>query len=111
GRRDPRESRVELRDVAREFLAQGERYRVLQMRATDLHDVVELSRLDGERLSQRAHARHEPPGELERRGHVHRRRERVVGRLGHVDVVVGMDGALGAELAATRLELWVRYQL
>ena len=35
-----------------------------------------------------------------RRRDVHRGRERVVRRLAHVDVIVGMNRLLGAELAA-----------
>ena len=49
---------VELRDVARKLLAERERRRVLQVRAADLHDVVERLRLLVERIAQRLQRRH-----------------------------------------------------
>ena len=50
---DPRQVRVELGDVAGELLAEGERDRVLQVGAPDLHDVGELGRPPVERVAQR----------------------------------------------------------
>ena len=55
---DALEVGVELRDVAAELLAERERHRVLQVRAADLDDVVELLGLGRERVAQRA----APPG-------------------------------------------------
>ncbi len=111
GRVDPRETSVELGDVARELLAERERHRVLQMGAADLHDVVELARLGRERVPQRADARDEAPRQLERGRDVHRGGERIVGRLGHVDVVVRVDRVLAAKLAAGELDRAVRDHL
>jgi len=67
--------------------------------------------MPGERfgLASRAFAqaddrRHETVRDLEHRRDVHRRRERVVGRLGHVDVIVGMDGVLTPHYTAGQLD-------
>ena len=53
-----------------------------------------------ERVAQGLHGRHQPLLDAERSGHVHRGWERVVGRLRHVDVVVGMDRLLAAQRLA-----------
>lgn len=51
-RLDPGDAELELGGVAREFLAERDRGRVLRMRAADLDDVVELARLGLQRLVQ-----------------------------------------------------------
>jgi hypothetical protein len=62
-------------------------------------------------VAQRAHFRDQPLDQLARRGDVHRGGERVVRRLAHVDVVVGMDRVLAAHLAAGELDRAVRNHL
>ena len=94
---------VELRHVARELLAQGQRRRVLQVGPADLHDVLEGLRLGVERVAEMPHARDDLVHEGLHRGHVHGRREDVVRRLALVHVVVGVHEALLAALAAQDL--------
>ena len=55
--------------------------------------------------------RQEVPFELEHRGDVHRGRERIVRRLTHVDVVVGVYRRLAPQLAAEQLDGAVRDDL
>ena len=93
---DALEVGVELRDVAAELLAERERHRVLQVRAADLDDVGELLGLRRERVAQARHRRDQLVHDLLGRGDVHRGRERVVRRLRHVHVVVGVDGLLAS---------------
>ena len=54
---DPFDVGVELRDVARELLAERERDRVLQVRPADLHDVRPRGRLRVEGVAERADGR------------------------------------------------------
>ena len=49
---EPLDVRVELRHVAAELLAKGQRHRILQVRAADLDDVVELAAACGQRVAQ-----------------------------------------------------------
>ena len=84
-------------DIARPFLAQRDRRRVLQMRAADLDDVGPFLGLGVDRVMQRAHRRQQLPRHLDGGGAVHRCREVVVRRLGHVDVIVGMHRLLRAK--------------
>ena len=95
---------VELRHVPRELLAEGERHRVLQVGATDLDDVAERLGLLGEGVAQLRDRGDQPVHDLLGRGDVHRGRVGVVGRLRHVDVVVGVDGRLRALLTTGDLD-------
>ena len=72
------------------------------MGAADLDDPVPRLRLGGEFGVHGLERRQQHAGHLSRGGDVHRAREGVVRRLAHVDVIVGMHRALGAELAAER---------
>ncbi len=95
---------VEKLDPAGDLLAERERGRVHQVRPADLDDVSKRRgllrqgrsgalRTDGiRRAAERRHGRD-----------VHRGRKHVVGRLAHVDMVVGMDLAAHAALAAQEL--------
>ena len=98
GRRDRR--CCDLRGVAAEFLPQPDRRRVLQVRAADLDDVVELRSPCG----RAPRARCSSAGisvvvDRDARRDVHRGGDHVVGDLLHVDVVVGVDRLLAAALA------------
>src|SRR6266478_4369016 len=78
---------------------------ILHMSAADLDDVLPLLNLLSNRIVQRLHCRDKPLLHIDRRRDVHCRGKRVVGRLGHVDVVVGMHRGLApkrrtGELAA-----------
>ncbi|HEY6478659.1 MAG TPA: hypothetical protein VIZ00_01435 [Streptosporangiaceae bacterium] len=93
---------VEGAGVARPLLRDGQRGGVLQMGAADLDDIGPLGRPAPDGIAQ-------PPQGRDRflrgqlvRGDVHGRRERVVARLAHVDVVVRVDRLLGAERSADR---------
>src|SRR3984893_1200435 len=96
----PRDAALDLRGVAGKFLAERQRRRILGVGAADLDDM-------GERrffFAKRAVKRLERGNEIRRHSHrgrdVHCGRERVVRRLAHIDVIVGMNRCLGAELAA-----------
>ena len=70
------------------------------MGAADLDDRRECLGLGVERGLQMLQRRNEPLGDLLRRRDMHRGREAVVGRLAHVDMIVGMDRRFRTELAA-----------
>ena len=108
---DPFEIGVELGHVPAELLTQRERHRVLEVGSADLDDVAELLGLGGERVAQRSDRRDQPVHDLFGGGDVHGRRERVVRRLRHVDVVVGMDRLLRPSLPAGELDGAVRDHL
>jgi hypothetical protein len=91
-------------DVAGKFLAQRERRRVLRMGAADLDDVGKGGGLFLQGGDQMVEAGQERCMGLAHDGDVDRGREGVVGRLAHIDVVVGMDGRLGAHLSAHQLD-------
>ena len=81
--------------VARPLLADGQRGGVLQVGAADLDDVGPLLGLGRRWRRAAAGARGSCCAVDHRvRGDVHRGRERVVGRLAHVDVVVGVHRRL-----------------
>ena len=100
---DPLHAVRNLRRVAAELLAEGQRCRVLQMGAADLENVLERLCLVLQRLIELRQRWVEPVGELERRRDMHGGREGIVGGLAEIDVIVGMDRVLGAELAAEEL--------
>ena len=91
---------LQLRHVAREFLPQRERRRVLQMGAADLHDVLELLGLGRQRGLELHQRWHQPVADGVHRRHVHGRGKHVVGRLALVHVVVRVDQAPLAARAA-----------
>ena len=105
---DPLQVVVELRDVAREFLAERQRHRIHQMRASDLHDALEILGLARQRVAQLSHRRNQVVRHFFRRRDMHRGRERVVRRLRHVHVVVRMNRLLAAEHAARHLDRAIR---
>ncbi len=91
GRLDPLDAELDLPRVAAEFLSQANRRRVGQVRAADLHDAVEILRLLFQRAMKRAKSGQQLFLDRLQRRDVDRRRDHVVRRLAHVDVVVGMD--------------------
>ncbi len=97
---DARIIAVEHADPTGDFLAEGDRSRVLQVGAANLDDVGELLGLLVEGGAEFLHSREELGLHFGRGGNVHRGGEGVVGRLGFVDVVIGVDGGLTAHLAA-----------
>ncbi len=80
----------DLGGVARELCAERDGYRVHQVRSPGLDDLAERAALLRERLLELSERGQRPvDGDVER-GQVDRRREHVVRRLAHVDVIVGM---------------------
>ncbi len=97
-----RDRRRHLGGIAGEFLTQSEGSRVHGMGAADLDDFGELPGLPVERGVQPCQRRQQVPLDRERRGDMHGGRDRVVGRLAHIDVIVRMHRLFGAEFAAER---------
>ena len=98
-----RDAVLELGYVAREFLAQGQGRRVLQVGTANLDDVIEGFRLGHERISQLLDRGNQFVMQCRDGRDVHRGREHVVRGLALVDIVVGMHEALVAALAAEQL--------
>ena len=82
-RLDPAAAAVELVRIAREFVAERERGRILEMRAADLDDVGPGLCLRVERRVQPVERGQQALRRRERRGDVERGREAVVRRLAH----------------------------
>jgi hypothetical protein len=93
---------VELGHPARGFLPEGQGDGVHQMRATDLDDVGPLCGFGVEGVAQGANAGQQTVGKRLGCGDVHGGGKGVVGRLGAINVVVGVDGRLGPQLAACK---------
>lgn len=87
---------VQLRDITRELLAESERSGVLQMGTADLDDVLEVLHLLLESITQALKSRKQGVLDFQDGGNVHGSGERVVGRRGHINVVIGVDWLLGA---------------
>ena len=77
--------------ISPEHLTHADGRRVHEVSATDLHDLIPLHRFGGQGLVQARERRRQLAFDLHGPGDAHRRGERVVGRLAHVDVIVGMD--------------------
>ena len=97
--------------VTRPLLAQCQWRRILQVGATDLHDVPPFVGLSGDRVVQRLHGREQPLPRVDGGGDVHGRGERVVGRLRHVGVVVRVNRCLAAQWRSRQLAAAVGYHL
>ena len=104
-RLDPGDARFDLEGIARKFLAERQRGRVLEMGAADLDDPVPARRLRGEPAVDGVERRKEPLGDRARGGDVHRGREAVVGRLALVDMIVGVDRRFAAAPVPVRISL------
>src|SRR6185295_3004273 len=99
-----RDSELDLCCIAGELLAEGERRRVLGVRAPDLDDAGPGARLLRQRLVEVLQGRKQPLVDLERTCDVHGRREGVIRGLREVDVIVGIDGLLRSQLSAEHLD-------
>lgn len=94
----------DLSSVTRKLLAESKRGGVLQVGTPDLDNVLEF---DGFRLEcsvEGSHVGEQTVLDFHDGANVHSSRETVVGRLTHVDVVVGVNGLLASELAAEHLD-------
>ena len=99
---DATHSSVDRARVCGELLANPDRPRVLQVRASGLDDVIELSPFGSERITQRLECAQQPV-ELRQRRQANVRRDRVVGALRHVHVIVRMHGGVRPPLPAEQL--------
>ncbi len=95
---------VDLLRIAGEFLAQRQRRGILGVGAADLDDVRPRFRLVVQRVAQLGQRGDQPVMNFLGAGDVHGRGIGVVGRLAHIDVVVGMDRLFRAHLAAQHLD-------
>ena len=84
-----------VRRVAAELLAKRHRHGVLKMRAASLEDGGKAAALFGQAVRQFPRGRDEI-AQLEEDRQPRRRRIHVVGRLSHVDVIVGVHPPVGA---------------
>ena len=100
---DPVDAVGKLRSIAGEFLAQGQRRRVLQVGAADLDDRVPALRLVGQSFMHLPERGEQPLVNRSSRGDMHGRREAVVRRLALVHVVVRVDRLLAAAIATKDL--------
>ena len=101
---DAHDAVLDLLGVAGELLAEGDRGRVLGVGAADLDDVLPRLRLVVQRVAELLQGRDQAVDDLLASGDVHRRREAVVRRLAHIDVIVGVDRLLRAHDAAEKLD-------
>ena len=89
--------------VTAEFLAEPDRRCVHQMGPTDLDHVVEFVRFRGQRVAEFLQGRDETILELLRGADVNGRRDHVVARLPHVDVIVRVNQFARADRFAGQL--------
>ena len=93
-------SRSQQAGPAAEFLPESQRHGILQVGASNLDDVREFLCLGGDRVVHGLDGGDERVLHPLRGGDVHRRGESVIGRLRHVDVVIGMNRLLRSQFAA-----------
>ena len=94
--------------IGREFLAEANRDRILHVRAARLHDAVELFGFGGEGGGQRVENGVEG-FEVEQCGEAHAGGKDVIGRLAVVDVVVGVNMGIVAEVCS-RESRWLGWR-
>ena len=85
------------KSISREFLAETNRHGILHMSAPRLHDSVELFGFGGEGGGQRVEDGIEG-FQIQQRGEAHAGGKHVIGRLAVVDVVVGVNVGVVAEV-------------
>ena len=102
GHAQTRDRRLHLCGIAGKFLAQRQRGRVHGVGAADLDDLGEFSGLLVERGMQVGERRQQVAVDLQRGRDMHGARDRVVGRLAHIDVIVRMHRLFRAELSPER---------
>jgi hypothetical protein len=98
---DLRDTGVDLGRPPGPLLTHREGHGVLEVGATDLDDAHPPVRLSLQFGGERFDRRYKTFVDLSDRGDVHRGREAVVARLAQVDVVVGADGRLTAQLTTS----------
>ena len=95
---------LDLLGIAGKLLAERHGRGVLGVRAADLDDVGPRLRLGIEGAVQMLQCREQPTRHLLGTGDVHGGRERIVRRLAHVHVIIGMDRLLRALLTTEHLD-------
>lgn len=110
---DTLDAKVKLGNVAREFLGEGEWSSVLKVSASDFDDLLGLEIVDLllERIAKGLDGWKESLLNLENSGNVHNSWEGIVGRGGHVNVVVWVDWLLAAHLSSEDLNGAIRDDL
>ena len=89
--------------IAGPFLAQGQRGGVLHVGPPDLDDVAPGLRLRVDRIVQGGNRGNQALLHIDGRRDVHRRRKRIIRRLRHVDVIVGMNRRVAPKRRAGKL--------
>ena len=97
---DPGNVPVNQAQITTEFLTKSYGGGVLKMRAADFDNVVKFRALFIQRIPEVRQSREEPVHGFLCRRNVHGGRESVIGGLGHVYVVIGMDRRLAPHAAA-----------
>ena len=90
-RLDALDRQLDLARVAAELLTEPDRHRIHQVRAADLHHVVELLGLPAEHVVQVAERRDQVALDRQHRRDVQHGRDHVVGRLPEIDFVVRVN--------------------
>src|SRR5271169_5945322 len=85
---------------AAELLPEGQRNCILQVSASDLDYVMEFTRLGRDRIMRVLHS--------VRGRNMHRRRKRVVRRLRHIHIIIGMDRLLRSHHATSNFNGAIR---
>lgn len=101
---DPLQGVGQLLGIAAKLLAEGQRYGIHGVGATDLDDVLELIGLGAQGVVQDLDGRLQVVVQLEGHRDVDGRGEGIIGALRLVDMVIGMHWGLGAQLSAHQLD-------
>src|ERR1700722_7777223 len=96
---------------AAKLLPESERHGILQMGAANFYDVLELGRLGRDRVMNALDGGNQRVFYPIRGRDVHGSGERIVGRLRHVDVIIGMNWLLRSQRAARQFNGAVRNHL
>ena len=89
--------------IAGPFLAERQRRRILHMSPADLDNIFPLPGLLRYRIVQSLHCRDQPLLHVDRRCNAHGGGKRVVGRLRHIHMIVGVNRRLASKRRAREL--------
>ncbi len=90
--------------ITGKLLSECDRGCILRMRSADLDNILERFFLDLERVGQMFQRRIEPMDRFNCCGDMDRCREAVIGRLAHINVVVGMDRLFRPHFTTEKLD-------
>jgi len=102
------DAQINLRDIAGKLLAQCDGRCVLCVRPSDLDDLGILFRFIIQRIAEDLQLGEEAMRDLLRRADVHGRRERVIGGLAAVHMIIRMDRIFGPNHAAENFDRLIR---